>query len=150
MLEQGRESFRKQAWGAAFTQLSAADREILLEPEDLVQLAQAAYLIGKELEGADFLARAHQGFLSRGETALAARSAFWVGFTSLFNGEFAKAGGGSRERAACWMASRTAWKKDIFCCRRGFACFKQAMPWQRMPRLCRQSLSGRDLATRTW
>src|SRR5262245_58280836 len=92
-LEQGRESFRKQAWGAAFAQLSAVDREVLLEPDDLVQLAQAAYLIGKEVEGADFLARAHQGFLSRGETALAARSAFWVGFTLLTNGEFAKAGG---------------------------------------------------------
>jgi DNA-binding CsgD family transcriptional regulator len=92
-LEQGRESFRKQEWGAAFAQLSAVDREGMLEPVDLVQLAQAAYLIGKEVEGADFLARAHQGFLNRGETALAARSAFWVGFTSLFNGEFAKAGG---------------------------------------------------------
>ncbi len=92
-LEQGRESFRKQVWGAAFTQLSAADREAPLDAEDLAQLAQAARLIGKEAEGADLLSRAHQAFLSRGDEQPAARCAFWMGFSALMNGEFAKAGG---------------------------------------------------------
>jgi DNA-binding CsgD family transcriptional regulator len=92
-LEQGRESFRKQAWGAAFSQLSAADQEAPLDPEHVVELAQAALLIGKEVEGGDFLARAHQAFLSRGDAHLAVRCAFWLGFTSLLNGEVAKAGG---------------------------------------------------------
>ena len=92
-LEQGRESFRKQAWGAAFSQLSAADCEASLEAEDLAQLAQAARLIGKEAEGADLLSRAHQAFLSRGDEQPAARCAFWMGFSALLNGEFAKAGG---------------------------------------------------------
>ena len=58
-LEEGRESFRMQAWVAAFAQLSAADREEALAAEDLSQLAQAALLIGKETEGIDHLARAH-------------------------------------------------------------------------------------------
>jgi len=92
-LEQGREAFRKQAWRAAFSQLSAADQEAPLDPEHVVELAQAALLIGKEAEGADLLARAHQAFMSRGEAQSAARCAFWVGFTSLLNGEVAKAGG---------------------------------------------------------
>ena len=92
-LERGRESFRKQAWSAAFSELMAADRETSLQPEDLAQLAQAARLIGKDAEGADLLARAHQAFLSRGDTRLAARCAFWLGFTALISGEFAKAGG---------------------------------------------------------
>jgi DNA-binding NarL/FixJ family response regulator len=92
-LEQGRKSFRTGAWGAAFSQLLAADSEESLEPQDLVQLAQAALLTGKETEGADILARAHQGFLSRGDTELAARCAFWIGFTAMLAGEFAKAGG---------------------------------------------------------
>ena len=92
-LDQGRESLRKQAWASAFSQLSAVDREQPLEPLDLVDLAQAANLIGKESEGAEILARAHQGFLSRGEIQPAARCAFWLGFMALINGEQAQAGG---------------------------------------------------------
>jgi hypothetical protein len=41
-----------------FRSFSAADHEALLEAEDLLQLAQAALLIGKEADGADLLARA--------------------------------------------------------------------------------------------
>jgi ATP/maltotriose-dependent transcriptional regulator MalT len=73
--------------------LWAADREALLEPEDLVMLAQAALLTGREAEGADVLARAHQGFLTGGQLQPAARCAFWLGFRSLLRGELAKAGG---------------------------------------------------------
>jgi DNA-binding CsgD family transcriptional regulator len=92
-LEQGRDAFRKQAWGEAFSQLSAADRKSSLAPEDLVNFAQAALLTGRETEGADLLSRAHQAFLNRGDSQHAARCAFWLGFTLLINGEFAKAGG---------------------------------------------------------
>jgi len=92
-LDQGRESFQKQSWGAAFAHLSEADRESPLEPETLVEFAQAALLTGREAEGADLLARAHQGFLNLAATLPAARCAFWLGFTSLINGEFAKASG---------------------------------------------------------
>src|SRR6476661_5948126 len=92
-IEKGRESFRTHAWGAAFSQLSAADQEAPLAPEHLVELAQTALLIGRGAEGADILARAHQAFLSRGDAQLAARCAFWLGFTALLNGEVAKAGG---------------------------------------------------------
>ena len=92
-LEQGRDAFRKQAWGEAFSRFSAADRKSSLTPEDLVNFAQAAFLTGREAEGADILSRAHQAFLSRGDTQLAARCAFWLGFTLLINGEFAKSGG---------------------------------------------------------
>src|SRR4029453_6339670 len=92
-LEQGRDAFRKQAWGEAFLQLSAADGKSSLAAEDLVDFAQAALLTGREVEGGDLLSRAHQAFLSRGDTQRAARCAFWLGFTLLINGEFAKAGG---------------------------------------------------------
>ena len=92
-LEQGRTAFRKQAWGEAFSQLSAADRKSSLAPQDLVDFAQAAFLIGRDGEGGDLLSRAHQAFLSRGDNQRAARCAFWLGFTLLINGELAKAGG---------------------------------------------------------
>lgn len=92
-IKQGRESFRNQAWGTAFARLSEADGETPLDPDDLVLLAQSALLIGKETEGADHLARAHQGFLSCGNPQLAAGCAFWLGFRLMINGELAKAGG---------------------------------------------------------
>jgi hypothetical protein len=60
---------------------------------DLLQLAQAALLIGRETKGVDHMARAHQAFLNRGEVQPAARCAFWLGFTLLIAGESAKAGG---------------------------------------------------------
>ena len=44
----GREFFDQRAWGDAFTELSAADREVPLEPEDLGRLATAAYLVGRD------------------------------------------------------------------------------------------------------
>jgi hypothetical protein len=67
-LERGRESVREQAWGAAFSHLLDADQQGPLQPEDIERLATAAHLIGKESESADLLARAHQGFLSGGDT----------------------------------------------------------------------------------
>src|SRR6185503_1160464 len=92
-LDQGRESFQKQAWSAAFSHLSAADKEAPLEPEDLVLLTQAAMLIGRETDGIDLLTRVHQSFLNRGDVQNAARYAFWLGFTLLQRGESAKASG---------------------------------------------------------
>ncbi len=93
LLAQGRESFHKQAWGTAFSDFTAANKETQLEPEDLVLLAQTALLIGKEVEGADVLARAHQAFLGRGATQFAAHCAFWLGFSLLLRGEAAKGSG---------------------------------------------------------
>lgn len=93
LLQEGSQAFRERAWGTAFAQLSAADRETPLGPNHLLQMAQAALLIGKEREGADALARAHQGFLDTGETQAAVRCAFWLGFTALLGGQVAQAGG---------------------------------------------------------
>jgi hypothetical protein len=45
VLDQGRMSAQKQAWGAAFAQLSEADRQTPLDPEDLQLLSMAAHLI---------------------------------------------------------------------------------------------------------
>lgn len=92
-LLQGRESYRAQAWGDAFSQLSAADRESPLDPEDLLRLATAAHLIGKEADGVGILARAHQRFANAGDPCQAARCAFWLALGLTLNGEFAQSGG---------------------------------------------------------
>jgi len=90
---EGRESLRKQAWSAAFSQLSAADREAPLDPVELQGLSIAAHLTGRESESLELLARAHQGFASQGDNQRAARCAFWLGFISLISGQVAQAGG---------------------------------------------------------
>src|SRR4051812_14720813 len=92
-LEQGLDSFREKRWGPAFVQLLSADKEATLAPEHLVQLGQAALLIGKEAEGIEAFTRAHQGFLTEKKTTFAVRCAFWLGFMALLNNEPAKAGG---------------------------------------------------------
>jgi DNA-binding NarL/FixJ family response regulator len=92
-LEQGRESFRRRQWRAAFERLSAADEEAPLAGGDLEQLALAAHLVGRESERLELLARAHQAFLAAGEREAGARCAFWLGFTLFFSGEHARAGG---------------------------------------------------------
>jgi DNA-binding NarL/FixJ family response regulator len=92
-LDLGRESARKQAWGAAFERLSEADRQAALEPEDLQLLSMAAQLIGKEAESGEFLARAHQGFLGRGQRREAARCACWLSFVFQLRGDRAQASG---------------------------------------------------------
>jgi DNA-binding CsgD family transcriptional regulator len=92
-INRGRELLRKQAWAAALEELSAADRDSPLDPADLELLAKAAQLIGRESESAEFLTRAHQAFLSAGETKCAARCALWLGFTLLTNGDLAQSSG---------------------------------------------------------
>lgn len=92
-LERGREAVRRQAWGDAHAQLSAADGEAPLGLEDFERLAVVAHLVGREDESADSWARAHHECLSRGEASRATRCAFWLAFSLLNRGEMAQAGG---------------------------------------------------------
>jgi DNA-binding CsgD family transcriptional regulator len=119
LLEKGREAFRKRAWGAAFSQLSEADRQTPLAPEYLSELSQAALLIGKDAEGVSLLARAHQAFMDCGAIQPAARCAFWLGFISLLNGEVAK-GSGWLSRAGRLLADQPD------CCEKGYLLVAEA------------------------
>jgi DNA-binding NarL/FixJ family response regulator len=92
-LDRGREAFGLQAWGEAYAQLTAADREAPLAPEDLERLGTAAHLLGREDEGGDIAARAHHEYLARGNARRAARCAFWVAMPLVFKGETARASG---------------------------------------------------------
>ena len=89
----GRESFDRRAWGDAFAELSAADRDFPLEPDDLGRLATAAYLVGRDEDSVALWERAHHELLRAGDVAGAARSAGWLVFVLLNGGQFARAGG---------------------------------------------------------
>jgi DNA-binding CsgD family transcriptional regulator len=116
-LDQGRRSFARQAWADAFAKLSAADRQTPLEPEDLERLATAAYLVGRDDDTAEVGARAHHGFLNRGEVERAVRCAFWLALGFFNRGEQARGGG--------WMARARRLLDDgqLDCVEQGYLLF---------------------------
>ncbi len=110
----GRASFEQQAWGDAYTQLSAADKEAPLALDDLERLAVAAYLVGRDEESTDILARAHQECLRLADPVGAARCALRLGTELLLMGAMAQGGG--------WLAraGRIIEDGDIDCVERGW------------------------------
>lgn len=92
-IAQAGEAFRRQAWGAAFASLTSADKETPLELGDLERLAISAHMLGRTNERADALERAHQQAVAAGDLAAAVRSAFWLGFGFMDQGEMARSGG---------------------------------------------------------
>src|SRR5437660_8918161 len=96
-LDSGRTAFDAGAWAEAYRLLSAADALTPLDPCDLDRVATAAYLIGEDTASVQAHARAHAGFLERGEPIRAARSAFWLAFSILDNPR-------QRAQAAGWLA----------------------------------------------
>src|SRR5260370_31555962 len=120
-LDQGRAAFERQAWGNAYKQLAAADREAARVPEDLERLAIAAHLVGGDAESTDAWARGGRAFLARGTAPGAARCAFWLGFTALIQGETAQGGG--------WLARGQRLLDDgrHDCVERGYLLMLQAL-----------------------
>jgi DNA-binding CsgD family transcriptional regulator len=92
-LARGRQAYAQQAWKEAYDAWMQADDLAPLEVEDLEGLAVVTYLLGRDDQSIDLLARAHRESLTAGDTAGAARSAFWLAFELLFRGEEARAGG---------------------------------------------------------
>jgi hypothetical protein len=62
-LDHGRAAFDRNAWAAAYAELSAADRDAELAPENLERLATAAFLTGHDDDSDEVLARAYQASL---------------------------------------------------------------------------------------
>jgi hypothetical protein len=86
-LTRGRESYRRQAWTAAYQALARADQATPLAVEDLELLATSAYLSGREDEFLRVLERAHHAHLHAGDSVRAARCAFWVGIRLFLRSE---------------------------------------------------------------
>jgi DNA-binding CsgD family transcriptional regulator len=130
-LDRGRGSFARRAWADAYCALSAADHEAPLSPEDLERLAVAAYLAGRDDDGAGISARAYHELLHLGDAPRAARCAFWLGFTLMHRGEFARSGG--------WLARarRLVDDGDLDCVEQGYLLLPAAL----------QSMAGGDAAT---
>ena len=92
-LQSGREQHQRQAWAEAYEALAAADASTPLGPSDLELLATAAFMLGREREYRELLARAYRGHLDEGEPLAAFRCAHWIGVTLASKGELGLAGG---------------------------------------------------------
>ena len=92
-LDAGNASRNKQLQHTAAGELTVRSGRAPSDPYQLVESAQASLLVGKEREGLEILARAHQSFLALGESRAAARCAFWLGFIALLGGDVAQASG---------------------------------------------------------
>jgi DNA-binding CsgD family transcriptional regulator len=113
-LDRGRDAYARQAWSEAFDQLSAADDDSALDPDDLERLGLAAALIGKDDVTTAVGVRTYDAFVGNGELPRAARCAFWLGMRLLERGEMAQGGG--------WLARAQRLVEEIGpdCVERGF------------------------------
>jgi DNA-binding CsgD family transcriptional regulator/tetratricopeptide (TPR) repeat protein len=93
LVERGRTLFARRAWGEAYAQLAAVDRDAPLAREDLERLAVAAFLVGRDEESADAWSRAHQACVQAGDAPRAARCAFWLAFGLINRGQVARGNG---------------------------------------------------------
>lgn len=92
-IEQGRDSFERQAWKEAHGLLTDADRVSPLGAPDLERLAIATYLIGDDTGSVASWTRAHHEFLREEDVEGAARAAFRIGMILMDKGETGQAGG---------------------------------------------------------
>jgi DNA-binding CsgD family transcriptional regulator len=91
-LIRAREAYDRREWLAAYDGLSEAAPDELT-PDDFVQLATAAYLLGRNNDCVQALQRAYQLNLDAGATRAAVRVAFWLALVLLTSGETAIGGG---------------------------------------------------------
>lgn len=96
LLKTGRAAFESCRWREAYDSLSEAAAGSQLDADDLVRLACAAYLAGREADAMSAWTEAHKLFVEHGRTRKAARCGFWLSLISLLSGE------GSR--SAGWLA----------------------------------------------
>jgi DNA-binding CsgD family transcriptional regulator len=92
-LGRGRQLFGRRAWVDALAELSAADQEAPLAPDDLERLATAAYLAGNDEESVELWERTHRELLHAGDVLRAVRCASWLVFVLVNGGEIARSGG---------------------------------------------------------
>jgi ATP/maltotriose-dependent transcriptional regulator MalT len=113
-LERGRDAYAARAWADAYALLQAADESDPLPAPDLGLLATAAYMLGRDDEWVAAHERAHHLYLEADDVELAARAAFWIGFSFALRGDLGPAEG--------WFgrAQRLLDERGADCVERGF------------------------------
>jgi class 3 adenylate cyclase len=79
-VSEARAAFTRSSWEAAVEHYEAADETVALEPQDLADLSDALWWLGRPDEATDALERAYRGFVEAGETEKAAIIAFRLAY----------------------------------------------------------------------
>jgi DNA-binding CsgD family transcriptional regulator len=93
LVRQGRAAADDRSWAEAHRLLSEADALSPLSADDLVILATASYMLGRDPEQVQALERAHQLYLADGAIIPAVRAAFWTAINLALRGEWEAASG---------------------------------------------------------
>src|SRR5262249_31641909 len=93
VLLQARDCYARKAWGAAHASYTTAAAAAALDLDDLERFASVAHLLGREEESRDILAQGYRESLRTGVSARAARFAFWVGHSLIFESRMGEASG---------------------------------------------------------
>src|SRR5690349_4748278 len=92
-LLRGRAHYERRQWKDAFEALTLADQSTPLEADDLDRLAWSAGLSAHDDAMLTANERVYHARLEAGQSLMAARAAFWLGFRLLARGEPARASG---------------------------------------------------------
>lgn len=76
-LQQAREAFARNDWGAAYELFAEVERTTELEAADLVTLAESAWWIGQVDHATDAYERAYSAAMEKGDRGIAAQAAIW-------------------------------------------------------------------------
>jgi DNA-binding CsgD family transcriptional regulator len=112
LLERGRVSYERRAWGEAYDALTRADQTDALDADNLERLATATYLTGRHLEFERALDRLHRVYVEAGDCRRAARCAFWLGASLLFRGQAGQSN--------AWLARGQRLISDQECVEQGY------------------------------
>ncbi|SDW26763.1 regulatory protein, luxR family [Arthrobacter sp. cf158] len=87
-LDLGRSAYSERRWRDALECLVRADAEGGLPPQDIELVASVAMLLGLNAESVEYLNRAHDEYLTLGDTNSAARCAAWLVMFLMDMGEY--------------------------------------------------------------
>jgi DNA-binding CsgD family transcriptional regulator len=88
-LDLGRSAYSERRWSDALECLVRADAEGGLPPQDIELVASVAMLLGMNAQSVEYLTRAHDEYLTMGDTNSAARCAAWMVMFLMDMGELA-------------------------------------------------------------
>jgi DNA-binding CsgD family transcriptional regulator len=92
-LERGRAAYAERAWTVCFDAFTAADRVRQLAADDLIPLAVAAHMSGRDEASVDAFTRAYEALCLLHRRREAVRCAFLLSFTLAMTGDVARSGG---------------------------------------------------------
>jgi len=93
LLVQARAAFRNQRWDAAYKAYAEAREHVVLTPEDLEAMSDAAWWIGLPEEASSLSEEVHRRCIEEGQPSLAAMAAMNIGLMAFLRGRMAVGSG---------------------------------------------------------